>query len=319
MDISTKPENGKDVARKTVGLVGLGAMGRGLARSLVQAGYTVFAWNRTPLPEEQLRELGVTPAGTPAEAARNGMVISIVADDAALDAVVSGLDGVLSGLPEGGLHLSMSTVSLELAQRLAARHAEVRRHYLATPVFGRPEAAAAARLWIVAAGEAAQYERARPLFEALGQGSFYVGEAPQQANVIKLAGNFLIMSMLESLGEVIALTRKAQLAPQQVLEIINGALFKSPIYESYGRIALEGRFDPPGFRLRLGLKDANLVLAAAQQLQAPMPAASLVRDRLLSGAARGWGEQDWAALTRAVALDAGLDTGLEVSAPGSAL
>ena len=293
-------------AAKTVGLVGLGSMGRGMARSLVQAGWNVIAWNRTAPADADARELGITRAGTPAEAARNGAVISMVADDAALEAVCAGNEGIVAGLPEGGLHLSMSTVSLELAQRLAARHAEAKRHYLAAPVFGRPDAAAAAKLWIVAAGDNAQYERAKPLFEAMGQGHFYVGESAQQANVVKLAGNFLIMSMLESLGEAFALARKAQVAPKLLLDIVNGALFKSPLVENYGRIAIERRFEPAGFKLRLGLKDANLVLAAGNALQAPMPAASTVRDHLLSGAARGMGELDWAALVRVIAEGAGI-------------
>lgn len=295
-----------DTQRGTVGFVGLGSMGLPMARNLAGAGYLVHAWNRSPLPDADLASAGLKRAATPADAARGGIVITMVADDAALEAVTLGEHGVLAGLPAGGLHLSMSTVGVAEATALAEAHRAAGRRYLAAPVFGRPPAAQAAKLTIVAAGEHADYVRAQPLFDVLGQGSFHVGTAPGQANTVKLAGNFLLMAMLESLGEALALTGKAGVAPRQVLDILNGALFKSPVYENYGRIAIEGAFDPPGFRLRLGLKDANLVLAAANAAAVPMPAASQVRDRMLGGVARGHGELDWAVLTRLVAEDAGL-------------
>jgi 3-hydroxyisobutyrate dehydrogenase-like beta-hydroxyacid dehydrogenase len=173
-------------------------------------------------------------------------------------------------------------------------------------VFGRPDAAAAAKLWIVAAGASADLARASPLFEVLGQGSFNVRAQPEQANTVKLAGNFLLMAMIEALGEVFALTGKAGVPARQVLDIVNGALIRSPVYENYGRIAINKAFEPAGFKLRLGLKDANLVLAAANAAAVPMPLASLVRDRLLGGVARGKGELDWAAMAQLVAEDAGI-------------
>lgn len=293
------------MSKGTVGFVGLGSMGGAMARNLAMAGFKVLAWNRTTRPGA-LEQAGLIGAATPAEAARNGIVVSMVADDSALQAVTHGDDGILAGLPQDGLHICMSTVGVQISAALAQVHRGAGRRYLAAPVFGRPDAAAAAKLWIVAAGEAADYARAEPLFQAMGQGSFHVGAAPEQAGTVKLAGNFLLMAMLEALGEAFALTAKAGIAPRQLLDIVNGALFKSPVYENYGRIAIDRKFDPPGLRLRLGLKDANLMLDAANALQVPMPLASLVRDRMLGAAARGMGELDWSVLTRLIAADAGL-------------
>jgi 3-hydroxyisobutyrate dehydrogenase-like beta-hydroxyacid dehydrogenase len=253
-----------------------------------------------------LAEHGFTRAATPAEAARAGLVISMVADDAALDAVSNGEHGILAGLPKDGLHISMSTVGVHIARAMTSLHEAAGCRYLAAPVFGRPDAAAAAKLSIVAAGDAADVTRAEPVFKALGQVHFHVGPQPEQANTVKLAGNFLLMAMLEALGEAFALTGKAGVAPRQVLDIVNGALMRSPVYENYGNIAINERFDPPGFKLRLGLKDANLVLAAANAAEVPMPTASLVHDRMIGGVARGSGDLDWAVVTRLVAEDAGL-------------
>lgn len=295
------------MSTRRIAFIGLGAMGLPMARNLVAAGYEVVVWNRTALTDTALAEHGFTAAPTPAAAAaRSGTVITMVADDAALQAVTDGPDGLLAGLPPGGLHVSMSTVGVQTADAMAATHAAAGRRYLAAPVFGRPEAAAGAKLWIVAGGAAADSAEAQPLFTALGQGSFQVGEQPGQANTVKLAGNFLLMAMLEALGEAFALTGKAGVPARLVLDILNGALIRSPVYENYGSIAIDERFDPPGFKLRLGLKDANLVLAAANAAGVPMPAASLVRDRLLGGVARGTGELDWSAVTRLIAEDAGI-------------
>lgn len=292
---------------KHVAFIGLGAMGKPMASNLVAAGYQVSVWNRTPLPADEIAKHGFKSAETPAIAAsRGGVAISMVADDAALAAVTHGPDGLLAGLPAGGLHVSMSTVGVQMAESAAEAHSAAGRRYLAAPVFGRPDAATAAKLWIVAGGAAADVAEAQPLFAALGQGSFHVGEQPDQANTVKLAGNFLLMAMLEALGEAFALTGKAGVPARLVLDILNGALLRSPVYENYGNIAICERFDPPGFKLRLGLKDANLVLAAANAAAVPMPAASLVHDRMLGGVARGAGELDWSAITRLIAEDAGI-------------
>jgi len=287
---------------KEIGFIGLGSMGMPMAGNLVKAGYAVRAYNRTR--KSGLRE-GIVAVENPRQAAAAGVVVTMVADDAALRAVCEGEGGLLAGLPHGGLHVSMSTVAPATVQALANEHARRGQRFVSAPVFGRPEAAAAAQLWIVAGGADAALAQAAPVFAALGQGHFHVGPKPESANIVKLGGNFLIAAMLEALGEVYALGRKAGLAPAELLKIYNTALFKSPIYENYGRLAAEARFDPPGFKLRLGLKDLRLVLQAAQALEAPMPLASLIHDHMLAGVARGLGELDWAALTRVLAENAG--------------
>jgi len=200
----------------------------------------------------------------------------------------------------------MSTISPALAARLAERHRAAGQVYVAAPVFGRPEAAAAKQLWIVAAGPADALTRCRPVLDALGQGVIVVGDDPPHANVIKLAGNFLLAAAIEAMGEAFALGRKYGIAPADLLDIVNGRLIRSPIYENYGKLIAEERYEPAGFKLKYGLKDIRLALGAAEQVAAPMPLASLIRDRYLAGIARGWGDVDWAALARIAAVDAGL-------------
>src|SRR5579884_2424535 len=261
-----------------IGFIGLGSMGLPLARRLLEAGHRVAVYNRTPAAAERLAPFGAVAADSPAAAARGAeALVTMVADDAALEAVLEG-----------------------------ERHAAAGQAYVAAPVFGRPDAAAAGKLWIVAAGPAAALERCRPLFEAMGQGVIPVGDDPARANVVKLAGNLLLAAAIEALGEAFVLARKHGIAPEDVLDVVNGRLFRSPIYENYGRLIAAQRYEPAGFRLRHGLKDVRLALEAGEAVAAPLPLASLVRDRFLSAVARGWGDADWAALARVAAADAGL-------------
>lgn len=195
---------------------------------------------------------------------------------------------------------------MALSRRLRAAHEEKRQHYVAAPVFGRPEAAAAAKLFIVAAGPGAQIERCRPLFDAMGQKTFLAGEDAPGANLIKLIGNFLITTVIESLAESFALVRKAGLDANSFLEILTNSLFAAPIYRTYGGLIAADKFEPPGFKLPLGLKDNRLLLAAAEEAAVPMPMASLVRDRFLAAMAQGLGESDWSAIARMSAHEAGL-------------
>lgn len=297
-----------------VGFIGLGNMGMPMARNLIRAGHELIVYNRTRSRAEELQADGARVADSPAEAARDAEVlITMLADDHAVTEVIFGSDnsqngdGALGALGRGAAHVSMSTISVSLSRRLAEAHRAKGQKYLAAPVFGRPEAAAAAKLSIVAAGDTREIERCRPLFEAMGQNVFGVGEEPPAANVVKLGGNFMIASMIEALGEAFALARKSGVGAKQFLEIINGALFKSPIYENYGGIIAGERYEPAGFKLKLGLKDVRLVLEAAEMAAAPMPLASLVHDHFLSAVARGQGERDWAALARVSADHAGLD------------
>jgi 3-hydroxyisobutyrate dehydrogenase-like beta-hydroxyacid dehydrogenase len=290
-----------------IGFVGLGNMGAPMAHNLLKSGHQLTVYNRTPSRADELASAGAVVADTPGKAASGAeVVITMLADDHALESVVFNSNGILKSLPANSIHISMSTISVALSRRLAAAHRERNQTYLSAPVFGRPEAAAAAKLFIVAAGATAAVERCRPLFEAMGQKTFTVGEEPSGANVIKLTGNFLITTVIESLAESLALVRKSGLDANQFLEVLTNSLFNAPIYKTYGALIASGKFDPPGFKLPLGLKDNRLVLAAAEEKSVPMPMASLVRDRFLSALAQGLGESDWAAIAQISAKEAGL-------------
>ncbi len=293
-----------------VGFIGLGAMGGGIARHLIKAGHDVRVWNRTAARVKPLVAAGATQAKTIAAACEDAAVVfTMVADDAALIDVVSGAEnqpGIAEALGEGDVHVSLSTISTELSARLAEAHADAGQHFVAAPVFGRPEAAEAGKLTIVAAGDEAALARVQPLLQVMSQKVFLVGGVPQAANLVKVAGNFLIAAMIEALGEAFALLQKNGIDAKQFLEIVNGNLFRSPIYEDYGTRIGEGQYSPAGFRLALGLKDLRLVLGAAETATVPMPLASLVRDQLTSGMARGKGDLDWTALAQVIGENAGI-------------
>jgi len=298
-----------------VGFIGLGGMGLAMAENLRRAGHDLTVYNRTRARATGLS--GVRLATTPREAAAGAEVlISMLADDAAVEQVILGADGAVHGLGAGAVHAGMSTISHGLTRRLATEHAASGQRYVAAPVFGRPEAARAAKLWIVTAGPSEAIERCRPLFDAMGQGTEVVGDDPLRAAVVKVAGNFLLAAAIEAIGEAFALARKYGVEPARLLEIVNGRLLRSPVYENYGRIIAEERFDPPGFRLRHGLKDTKLALAAGDDAAVPLPIASLVRDRYLEAMAQGWGDLDWAALARVSATAAGLER--PIANPGNA-
>ena len=292
------------------GFVGLGGMGRPMARSLHAAGHGVRAWNRTRARAEELaRDGDATVAATPADAARAGVVVTMVADDAALEQVTWGPEGVIAGLPKGGVHVSMSTVGLATIERLARAHAEAGQLLVAAPVFGRPEAAAARQLSVVAAGPDTAVARVRPLLEAMGQRVFALGAEPSHALAVKLAGNFLITAAIEALAEGMAVVAKAGVDRARLLEVLVETLFGAPVYRVYGQILVEERYAPPGFALPLGVKDNRLLLQAGERLAVPLPLASLVRDRMLAALARGYGDLDWSSFARVSAEDAGVARG----------
>ncbi len=290
-----------------ISFIGLGSMGLPMARNLLQAGHKLTVFNRTRTRADQLASLHPIVADTPAAAARDAdVLVTMLADDSALEAVTLEPEGALAALPGGAIHLSMSTVSPSLARRLAERHEAAGQVYVAAPVFGRPEAAEARKLWIVAAGPAQAIERCRPLLDAMGQGVVAAGAEPARANVIKLAGNFLLAAAIEAMGEAFVFARKHGVSAAELLDVVNGRLLRSPIYENYGKLIAEERYEPAGFKLKHGLKDLRLALAAAEAVAAPLPLASLMRDRYLSAVARGWSDNDWSALARVAAADAGL-------------
>jgi 3-hydroxyisobutyrate dehydrogenase-like beta-hydroxyacid dehydrogenase len=289
-----------------VGFIGLGNMGQPMVRNLIRAGHELVVYNRTRNRADELAGEGAIVAASVAEGCAPGVVMTMLADDSAVEEVTFGKDGILDALPAGGIHVSCSTISIVLAKRLAESHLRRAQDFVASPVFGRPQAAEAAKLLVVAAGPGRAVERCRPLFEAIGHQLFVLGAEAAAANALKLGGNFLIASMLEALGEAFALMRRSGVNPAQFLEIVNGSLFRSPVYETYGKIIVEEKFQPAGFQMPLGLKDVRLALAAGEEAGVPLPLASLIRDHLISGMARGYGELDWSALAKVVAADAGL-------------
>jgi 3-hydroxyisobutyrate dehydrogenase-like beta-hydroxyacid dehydrogenase len=281
-------------------------MGGGMASSLIRAGHQVSVYNRSRDKAEALAAQGARVAVTPAEACRDAeAVVTMLSDDAALEAVMFGEGGFASSLPDKATHISASTVSTAIARRLAAEHARRGQGFLSAPVFGRPDAAETGKLLVVAAGPADLIERFRPLFEAYGRQTFIAGSEPWQANAVKLSGNFMIASMLEAFGEAIAMLRKAKVDPHVFLDAI-GTLFASPIYTNYGRFVADEQFEPAGFALELGLKDIRLAIETAQECVAPMPMASLIRDRFLAAMAAGQADLDWSSIARISARDAGL-------------
>lgn len=288
-----------------IGLIGLGRMGVGMAANILAAGHELTVYNRTPGKADALTANGARLAARIADACTGDVVVSMLSDDRAVEAVVYGEAGVLESLHPGALHISSSTISVALAKRLAADHAAAGQRYLSAPVFGRPDAAAAGKLFVVAAGPARDIEAAAPVFEAVGQRTFNMGERPDAANLAKLSGNFLIMSVIESLGEVLALVDKGGIDRADYLEMLTSTLFSAPIYKTYGSLIIEGKFQPPGFAAPLGKKDVGLVLEAAEALQVPLPVASLVRDRFLTLLAQGGDALDWSAIAGLAAKDAG--------------
>jgi 3-hydroxyisobutyrate dehydrogenase-like beta-hydroxyacid dehydrogenase len=289
-----------------IGFLGIGNMGGAMARNLIRAHHEVTVYNRSRGAAEVLGKEGAKVADSPANAGAQDIVISMLANDSAVEAVVLGPGGALEGMQRDALHISMSTISPDLSRRMAAAHKERGQQYVAAPVFGRPEAAAAAKLFIVAAGAKSALEKAKPVLELIGQRTFEVGERPEDANLIKLFGNFMITCVLESMGEVFAVARKAEIDPNKVFEVLSGTLFGAPVYNNYGPRIIEEKFSPAGFKMPLGLKDIRLMLQAAEGVSAPMPFASVVRDRFLSGIANGYGDLDWSALALVVAESAGL-------------
>jgi len=288
-----------------VGFIGLGRMGAGMAARLLEAGHELTIYNRTRSREQPLLAKGARAAVDIADASRADAVFTMLADDIALENVVYGDRGMLAHLPSGAIHISASTISVALSERLTADHARLGQRFIAAPVFGRPEVAAAGRLFVVAAGASDAIERASPLFEAVGQRTFVISEEPRAANLVKLSGNFLIASVIESLGEAMALVSKGGVDKRQYLEILTSTLFSAPVYKTYGDLIAQEKFEPAGFAVALGHKDIRLVLAAGEELRVPLPLANLLRDRFLNLLAHGGEALDWSAVGALAARDAG--------------
>lgn len=288
-----------------VGFIGLGQMGQAMAGRLLEAGHELTVHNRSSAAAEALRAKGARVAVQPIQALDAEIVVTMLADDAAVEAVWITPD-LVGRMPSSCIHLNMASVSLATGKRLTALHAAAGSFYVSAPVFGRPDAAARGLLDIVAGGPEAAIARCKPLFDALGRNAFTVGAQPYQANLVKIARNYLLSTVIVSLGEAFALLRKSGVDPDIFLGIITGTSFSAPVYKNYGRMIIDKAFTPTTFPLRLGLKDVELALAAGSDTGVPMPAARLLREQHLDAIASGFGEQDWAALGEYLAQRAGL-------------
>ncbi|MBV9755521.1 MAG: NAD(P)-dependent oxidoreductase [Alphaproteobacteria bacterium] len=289
-----------------LGLLGLGPMGSAMARTLMRAGHKLAVWNRTPEKAEPLVREGAIRANTPAEAADREVVLTSLADDHAVATVVFGPDGVCSGLPRDGTHISTSTISLELSSRLTEEHAQRGQAFVSSPVLGRPPAAEAGKLFVLAGGTRAAIDRVRPVLDSIGQRVFVIGEKPSDANLVKLCANFMIFSTIEQLSEVFAICAKAGVPQERVFEFLTETFFTAPVHKNYGSLIVQEKFEPPGAKVTLGHKDNKLFLAAGEALSAPLPYASILRDRFLASIARGEAGLDFVVISRRAKEDAGL-------------
>ncbi|SDV49263.1 NAD(P)-dependent oxidoreductase [Chitinasiproducens palmae] len=301
----------QNTARR-VAVLGLGSMGGAIAKVLLDSNGpdNLVVWNRSPGRADALVATGATRADSPADAAqRADVLITMLANDAAVEAVALGEGGLVQTMQPGQIHVSMSTISIALAERLTAAHRDAGHRFVTAPVLGRPDVAAQGKLFVAAAGEPATVAEIEPVLATIGQKVFKVGDMPGEAVLTKLIANFLISTVIESLGEAVALGRKGGIAPEQLLEVLTGSIFGAPVVNTYGKLIVEQAFSPAGFALPLGQKDNRLVLEAADALGAALPFANVLRDRFVSARGRGWDNLDWSAVARLPALDAGLDAG----------
>jgi 3-hydroxyisobutyrate dehydrogenase-like beta-hydroxyacid dehydrogenase len=287
-----------------IGFIGLGTMGSRIAGSLIRAGNQVRVWNRSRAPVDALARLGARPVATAREAFSGDAVFSMLADDAAVRGVI---DPLLDGAPKGIVHVNMATISVSLARDLAKRHGDRGLFYVAAPVFGRPELAAAAKLTIVVAGDPSAIARIEPLLAVIGQRTWPMGVQPERANVVKLAGNFMLGAAVEGMAEASAFASRYGITPAELLDVLTNGVFTAPSYQMYGAAIAKEQYEPPGFRLALTLKDLRLALAAAEEVSVPMPLADVVHESLLDAVAHGDGERDLAVLAKVSMRRAGAE------------
>jgi 3-hydroxyisobutyrate dehydrogenase-like beta-hydroxyacid dehydrogenase len=303
----TDRHNSAEFAINSVGVVGLGHMGHAFATNLVEDGYQVLAYDRDPQQVSALQMAGVRGATRLSDLGKCDVVLTSLPDDDALAAVALSPDGLTSILAAHAVHVSTSTVSPGLSSRLAEEHVRRGQEYVACPVLGNPDFAKTRKLFLLAGGAPQALAKVSPLLERLGQRLFVIANDPASANLFKLAANVLTATTLQCMGEVLALLRKAGIDSQLALDILTGSLFDSRVHKNYGAKIVEGRYSPPGMAVPLAVKDLRLALAEAERTAVPMPAASLVHDRLVAMAARGWSDLDWSALGLLASVDAGLE------------
>jgi len=287
-----------------IGFIGLGQMGSAIAANILKAGHELVVFNRTAAKAEPLVAKGAVLASDIAAACRADIVFTMLANDEALGDVAFGEHGIIANLAEGAVHVSMSTISIALSGQLAEAHEKAHQHFVSAPVFGRPAAAEAAQLFVVAAGQKDVVEKITPVLSAVGQKTTHLSENPIDANLVKLSGNFMIASVIETLGEAMALVGKQGIDKHVFLDILTSGLFNAPVYKTYGALIADQKFEPAGFAAPLGKKDVGLVLSAAESLKVPMPVASLLRDRFIALLAQGGDSLDWSAISSLSIKDA---------------
>jgi 3-hydroxyisobutyrate dehydrogenase-like beta-hydroxyacid dehydrogenase len=293
-----------------IGVIGLGNMGAAMAANLIAAGHELTVSNRTQAKAEELLAKGATFAHDPAGTADCEIVITMLADDAAVERVVFGSgednDGLLAHQGKHTLHVSMSTISVALARRISEASADQGKLFISAPVMGRPDVAQRGELIVMAAGESKLVKRCEPVFDCLAKSVHIVGDCPEQANVCKLAANFMISSMIETFAEAFALVRKNGIDHHQFLQIMASEFFQSPVYEKYGKIVADEKYDGGAFTIRLQEKDTRLALAAAIESQVPMPFACVIENAFLAAIGRGKGDLDPCAIAAIASENAGI-------------
>ena len=291
-----------------VGFIGLGSMGKAMAANLLKAGHHVRVWNRSAGPAEELAGLGAEVADSPSGAFRGDTVITMLADDNAVRSVV--VDGkLIENAPDGVIHVNMATISVAFVKELVALHEKASVPYVAAPVFGRTEVAIAGNLNILAAGDGQAIDRVQPLLDAMGQKTWRLGDAPERANVVKISGNFMLAAAIETMAEAMALARGYGIPEGELLDVLTGTLFPTPVYKNYGALIANRQFEPAAFRLRLGMKDVNLALTAGEMAHVPMPFASVLRENHIDAVAHGDGDKDWSAASEVAFRRAGIERG----------
>ena len=298
------------MSTSTVCFIGLGNMGHPMAANLLKNNVKLFVYNRTKEKADDLLKQGAQWLNSPSEAFKNATIVfTMVANDQALTSVTEGPNGILANAKAGCIHVSMSTISPKLARELTEKHQAKGVHYIAAPVFGRPDVAAQHNLWTCIAGNPEAKKQVEPLLKFLTQKIYDFGDEPSSVNVVKLTGNFLILNIVEMLSEAYTFAEKSGVDPQKVHDFITDSLFPSPVFKTYGQVILSQTFEPAGFKMKLGLKDIDLLLRAAEAVRVPLPSAGLLHDRLLAGLAHNRGEMDWSAIALTELEEAGITRG----------
>jgi 3-hydroxyisobutyrate dehydrogenase-like beta-hydroxyacid dehydrogenase len=290
-----------------VGFIGLGHMGQAMARSLLRAGHQVTVWNRTRAKAEALRDAGARVADKIGEACRGDAVVTMLADDEAVQRITCAPHGILDSLaPNKTIHISMSTISPLLVRNLTERHAERNYPFVSAPVLGRPTAAEQGSLFVVAAGDRDSLDFVQPIFDAVGQRTFVIGETPEAANLVKLSVNAMIATVIEAIGETLALvTKSGAVDAKTYIDILLSTVLGTPLYRPYGENVINRSFEPE-FPIPLALKDMRLALDAGTERDVPLPLVSLIRDHMLEAIAAGDGDCDWSALALVAQREAGI-------------